>query len=101
MMMRTHTRTLCGAVAALSLLFSGAAFAQIRIGQTSALTGPAASAVNEINIGAKLYLKAVNAEGGINGQAIELVSMDDNNKAAAAADNAAQLIAISACWRCS
>jgi ABC-type branched-subunit amino acid transport system substrate-binding protein len=84
---------LCGAVAALSLSFTGAAFAQIRIGQTSALTGPAASAVNEINIGAKLYLNAVNAEGGINGQSIELVSMDDNNKAAAASDNAAQLIA--------
>ena len=92
-MMRTPIRMLCGAVAALSLSFTGAAFAQIRIGQTSALTGPAASAVNEINIGAKLYLNAVNAEGGINGQSIELVSMDDNNKAAAAADNAAQLIA--------
>ena len=91
--MRTPIRISCGAVAALTLLFSGAVFAQIRIGQTSALTGPAASAVNEINIGAKLYLNAVNAEGGINGQAIELVSMDDNNKAAAAADNAAQLIA--------
>ena len=92
-MMRTPIRMLCGAVAALSLSFTGAAFAQIRIGQTSALTGPAASAVNEINIGAKLYLNAVNAEGGINGQSIELVSMDDNNKAAAASDNAAQLIA--------
>ena len=92
-MMRTPIRMLCGAVAALSLSFTGAAFAQIRIGQTSALTGPAASAVSEINIGAKLYLNAVNAEGGINGQSIELVSMDDNNKAAAASDNAAQLIA--------
>jgi branched-chain amino acid transport system substrate-binding protein len=92
-MMRAHNRMLCGAIAALSLLFSGAAFAQIRIGQTSALTGPAAAAVSEINIGAKLYLNAVNAEGGINGQPIELVSLDDNNKAAAAADNAAQLIA--------
>jgi ABC-type branched-subunit amino acid transport system substrate-binding protein len=84
---------LCGAVAALTLLASGAAFAQIRIGQTTALTGPAASAVNEINVGAKLYINWINSEGGINGQPIELVSMDDNNKAAAAGDNAAQLIA--------
>ena len=91
--MRTPIRMLCGAVAALTLLASGAAFAQIRIGQTTALTGPAAAAVNEINIGAKLYINWVNAEGGINGQPIELVSMDDNNKAAAAGDNAAQLIA--------
>jgi branched-chain amino acid transport system substrate-binding protein len=86
-------RMLCGAVAALSLLFAEAALAQIRIGQTSALTGPASSAVSEINIGAKLYLNAVNADGGINGQQIELVSLDDNNKAPAAAENAEKLIA--------
>ena len=81
-MMKTPIRMLCVAVAALNLLCSGAALAQIRIGQTSALTGPASAAVNEINIGAKLYLNAVNADGGINGQQIELVSLDDNNKAA-------------------
>jgi len=91
--MRLPFRMLCGAVAALSLSLSGAAFAQIRIGQTSALTGPAAAAVNEINIGAKLYLNAVNADGGINGQLIELVSLDDTNKAPAAAENAEKLIA--------
>lgn len=86
-------RLLCAAAAALTLtLGSGAALAQIRIGQTSALTGPASAAVNEINIGAKLYINAVNADGGINGQKIELVSLDDNNKAPAAAENATQLI---------
>lgn len=92
-MMKTPIRTLCVAAAALNLLFSGAALAQIRIGQTTALTGPAASAVNEINTGAKLYLNAVNAEGGINGQQIELVSLDDANKSEPAAENAAKLIA--------
>ena len=92
-MMKAPIRMLCGAVVALGLLYTGAALAQIRIGQTSALTGPASAAVNEINIGAKLYLNAVNADGGINGQPIELVSLDDNNKAPAAAENAAQLIA--------
>jgi len=91
--MSSPIRKLCGALAALSLLFCGAVSAQIRIGQTSALTGPAAAAVNEINIGAKLYLNAVNADGGINGQSIELVSLDDNNKAPAAAENAEKLIA--------
>jgi ABC-type branched-subunit amino acid transport system substrate-binding protein len=85
-------RTLYAAVAALALLYSGTAPAQIRIGQTSALTGPASAAVNEINIGAKLYINAVNAEGGIGGQPIELVSLDDNNKAPAAAENAAKLV---------
>ncbi|HEX6720990.1 MAG TPA: ABC transporter substrate-binding protein [Burkholderiaceae bacterium] len=91
--MKSTVRMQCAAAAAFVLLFgSEAAPAQIRIGQTSALTGPASAAVNEINIGAKLYINAVNAEGGINGQKIELVSLDDNNKAPAAAQNATQLI---------
>jgi ABC-type branched-subunit amino acid transport system substrate-binding protein len=91
--MNTPIRLLCAAaVAALALLNAGTALAQIRIGQTSALTGPASAAVNEINIGAKLYINAVNAEGGINGQKIEIVSLDDNNKAPAAAENTTQLI---------
>ena len=91
--MKSTVRMQCAAAVALVLLFgSEAAPAQIRIGQTSALTGPASAAVNEINIGAKLYISAVNAEGGINGQKIELVSLDDNNKAPAAAQNATQLI---------
>lgn len=91
--MKSTVRMQCAAAAAFVLLFgSEAAPAQIRIGQTSALTGPASAAVNEINIGAKLYISAVNAEGGINGQKIELVSLDDNNKAPAAAQNATQLI---------
>jgi ABC-type branched-subunit amino acid transport system substrate-binding protein len=90
--MTMKTPMLCVALAALNFLCSGAALGQIRIGQTSALTGPASAAVNEINIGAKMYLNAVNAEGGIGGQQIEMVSLDDNNKAPAAAENATQLI---------
>jgi ABC-type branched-subunit amino acid transport system substrate-binding protein len=92
-MTKIPIRMICAVAAALNLLCSGAALAQIRIGQTSAFTGPAASAVNEINTGAKLYLNFVNAEGGINGQQIELVSMDDQNKSPAAAANATELIA--------
>src|SRR5262245_30762098 len=91
-MMMSPFRMLGGAIAALGLLYGGGALAQIRIGQTTALTGPAAAAVNEINIGAKLYINAVNADGGIGGQAIELVPLDDNNKAPAAGENAVQLI---------
>ena len=90
--MKTPIRMLGAAVAVLNLLCSGAVLAQIRIGQTSALTGPASAAVNEIDVGAKLYINAVNADGGINGQQIEVVSLDDNNKAPAAAENATQLV---------
>lgn len=77
--------------AALSLL-SGAVYAQIRIGQTSGFTGPVAASVEEINVGAKLYLDHVNAEGGVGGQQIELVSFDDKNQPPLTLENAKKLV---------
>jgi branched-chain amino acid transport system substrate-binding protein len=55
----------------------GPLWAQIRIGQSTALTGPAAVGGKENLQGAKLYLDAVNAKGGVNGQKIELITIDD------------------------
>lgn len=80
-------------VAALGLISASPAIAQIRIGQTTGLSGPAATAVKEINSGAKLYIDSINAEGGINGQQIELVSMDDKSDVPLAVANANKLIA--------
>jgi len=74
-------------------LMTETAVAQIRVGQTSGFTGPAAAAVADIAVGAKLYLDHINAEGGINGQQIELVSLDDKNQVPIAAENAKKLIA--------
>jgi branched-chain amino acid transport system substrate-binding protein len=68
-------------------------WAQIKIGQTAGYSGAAASSVKETAAGAQLYLDHVNAQGGINGQKIELVSMDDKFDPALAADNAKKLIA--------
>lgn len=51
--------------------------AQIRIGQPSGFTGSVAAGVKENTEGALLYLEAVNARGGVNGQKIELLSVDD------------------------
>jgi len=53
------------------------AWAQLRIGQPSGFTGSVAAGVKENTEGAKLYLDAVNARGGVNGQKIELISVDD------------------------
>ncbi len=74
-------------------LVSANVAAQIRIGQTAGFTGPASSGVKEITEGAKLYLDWVNSEGGINGQKIELVSVDDKFDPKLAAENAKKLIA--------
>jgi ABC-type branched-subunit amino acid transport system substrate-binding protein len=70
----------------------GPAQAQIRIGQTAGLTGAVASSVQEATAGARLYFDAVNARGGIGGQKIELLSLDDKFDPKLAADNAKTLI---------
>ena len=85
-------RTLAAACA-LVLCGSGLVQAQIRIGQTTGLTGPVAASVKDINIGAKLYLDSVNESGGVNGQRIELVSLDDKFEVPLAVANAKKLIA--------
>jgi ABC-type branched-subunit amino acid transport system substrate-binding protein len=66
------TWTLAAALAA-----STPAWAQLRIGQPSGFTGSVAAGVQENNEGAKLYIDAVNARGGVNGQKIELIPVDD------------------------
>ncbi len=70
-----------------------AAPAQIRIGQTTGITGPVAASVADMNLGAKLYLDHINAQGGVGGQNIELLTLDDANKPGLAVDNARKLIA--------
>ena len=66
--------------------------AQITIGQTAGFTGTVASSVKEATSGAKMYFDIVNAGGGVNGQKITLVSMDDKFDAKLAAANAKALI---------
>lgn len=69
-----------------------AAQAQILIGQTAGFTGAVAAGVKETSDGAKLYINAVNAKGGVNGQKIELLTLDDKFEPKQAAENARILI---------
>jgi branched-chain amino acid transport system substrate-binding protein len=64
-------------LASVMVVAMGSAWAQIKIGQTTGLTGPVAASVSETVAGAKLYLDAVNAKGGVGGQKIELITLDD------------------------
>ena len=66
--------------------------AQIVIGQTAGFSGIVASGVQETTDGAKLYLDNVNARGGVGGQKIELVSLDDKFDPKLAGENARKLI---------
>lgn len=82
-------RTLAGALVAAGL---SPATADILIGQTAGFTGPVASGVKESTDGARLYLRAINEKGGVNGQPIKLLSLDDGFQPAKAGENARKLI---------
>ena len=53
------------------------AHAELLIGQIAGFTGAIAASSKESLAGAKLYIDSVNAQGGINGEKIELIVMDD------------------------
>ena len=81
-----------GLIAAFLISFVHVASAQIRIGQTAGFTGPVSSGVKETTDGAKLYFNAINAKGGVFGQKIELLSLDDKFDPKLAGENARTLI---------
>ena len=74
------------------LVGMSSASAQLRIGQPSGFTGSVAAGVKENTLGARLLIDAVNARGGINGQSIELMSVDDRFDPKETLEAARQLI---------
>lgn len=84
-------RTLGAWGLAAALVWPAAAWSQVRIGQTAGFSGPVAAGVKETTDGARLYFDAVNARGGVNGQPVELVSLDDKFDPQLAAENARAL----------
>lgn len=80
----------CSAIVLMALC--QASQAQILIGQTAGFTGAVGAGVKETTGGAKLYLDFINAKGGIAGQQIELISLDDKFEPKLAAENARKLI---------
>jgi len=63
----------------------------LRIGMVAGFSGPVASLAQESAEGARLYFDSVNAQGGIKGQHIELVTVDDRYDAATALAGAKSL----------
>jgi branched-chain amino acid transport system substrate-binding protein len=83
-------RVLC--TAGLLALSCVNAAAQILIGQTAGMTGSVAASVNETIAGAQLVIDAANAQGGIHGEKIEVIRMDDAFDVKRASENARVLI---------
>ena len=73
---RDAIKWLAGPCAALAL----PAWAQnnrIVLGQSAAFSGPAAQLGIQMNMGAKIFFNALNASGGVNGNTVELRTLDD------------------------
>lgn len=88
----TLVRLVLAALAATAAAGALAAEEPIVIGQSVSLTGPVAEHGQGVAQGARLYVDAVNASGGVNGRRITLVVLDDGGDAKRAAENAKQLI---------
>lgn len=73
-------------------LLGSAAQAQIKIGQTADFSGPSALIAQHNRDGAKLYFDQINATGGVGGQKIELLTLDDKFDPKSSAANAKTLI---------
>jgi|GEM_PF-1353163 len=69
-----------------------AAQAQIIIGQTAGITGVEAASVKEAIAGTDLLINAVNAKGGVHGERLYIVRLDDGFDAERARRNARELI---------
>src|SRR5207302_6415878 len=65
---------------------------KIVLGQSVALTGPAAQLGIQMRNGARAYLDYVNTQGGVHGRKIELITLDDGYEPARSLPNTRKLI---------
>ncbi len=79
-------------LAAIVALAPALAHCQLLIGQTAGFSGTVAAGVKETTEGARLWIDSINARGGVHGQKIELISMDDKFDPKLAAANARVLV---------
>lgn len=75
-----------------SIVATTAGAADIIIGQSTPLTGANADLGNDIRNGALAYFEKVNAAGGVNGNKITFVSLNDKNDTKLAAENTKKLL---------
>jgi ABC-type branched-subunit amino acid transport system substrate-binding protein len=71
---------------------SAVVHAQLLIGQSVGVTGAVAATVKESMFGANLYLDNVNAKGGIFGEKVEVITLDDKFDTKLTLENAKNLI---------
>jgi branched-chain amino acid transport system substrate-binding protein len=70
----------------------GVSKTSVSLGQSLALSGPAAALALPFAQGARLYFERLNEAGGVNGRKIELITLDDAGNAETAAANTRKLL---------
>ena len=85
-------RRLVAALALAAAFFAQAQEGPIVLGQSVALTGPAAQLGLDMQLGASLYFDKVNAQGGVNGRKILLKTLDDGYEPPRAVANTRRFI---------
>jgi branched-chain amino acid transport system substrate-binding protein len=79
-------------IAAVVAMLAAAAHADILVGQTVGVTGAVAATVKESMRGAQLYIDRVNAQGGIQGEKVDILTLDDGFDVKRAVENTRVLI---------
>jgi ABC-type branched-subunit amino acid transport system substrate-binding protein len=87
-----HLGALSATLAAAPPLVAQEPRGRIVLGQSAALSGPAAQLGLQFQAGARLYFARANARGGINGRTFELKSLDDGYEPDRCANNTRALI---------
>ena len=85
-------RLALGAAATLGVPVFAQTEKRIVLGQSAALSGPAAQLGLQMRSGARIFFERLNAEGGINGRNVELRSLDDGYEPERCAANTQALI---------
>lgn len=90
---RRFSLGLGAAVALPGLVRAQSGAGRIVLGQSAALTGPAAQLGLQFSAGANLFFAQLNALGGVEGQHLEVQTLDDGYEPVRCAENTKQLIA--------
>ena len=91
--MRKNSLWIVAASLWLGTFLCPAASAEILLGQSIPLTGPLAKQGNAVVNGARAYFDRVNASGGVNGQRIKLITLDDRGDSKQTVSNSRELAA--------
>jgi ABC-type branched-subunit amino acid transport system substrate-binding protein len=89
---RTSLIGIAGTASLGSMGVAAGAAAPVRVGQSLPLTGPLSTVVKPIVEGQRALLDEVNAEGGVRGAPVELITLDDETQPQKTADNTRRLI---------